>query len=180
MQKRNVIAHAAAIGLLIAASLGIFQAVGAASNTAIASSKKFAGPTEPPSSWYAQGLSDVISGENVVVATPANGAGLVVQSISYANDGDVPGLVDIYPDAVNDPDGVCEHTVASFQVYDFITVPASGSVTKNFEPGISIPAGQQLCAGGDGSTIIVSVTGYNIPGTPGAQPTTPHALPKLK
>jgi hypothetical protein len=180
MQKRNVITHATVIGLLVAVSLGIFQAVGAASNPAIASSKKFAGPTEPPSSWYASGLADVLAGENAPIATPANGAGLVVQSISYANDTNATGLVDIYPDLVNDPSGACTHTVASFQVYDFITVPASGSVTKNFEPGISIPAGQELCGGASGSTIIVSVTGYNIPGTSGAQPTTAHALPKLK
>src|SRR6516225_9078974 len=111
MQKRNLLTHAAVIGVLLAVSLGIFEAVGAASNPAIASSNKFSGPTEPTSSWYYNGERGVSAGVAGVVATPAAGAALVVQSITYATLAS-PSQLLLFPDSATDPHGTCESSVS--------------------------------------------------------------------
>jgi hypothetical protein len=178
MQKRNVIAHATAIGLLIAASLGIFQAVGAASNPAIASSSKFSGPVQPASSWFARGSRSVGASVFTSIATPLPGAGLVIQSVTYASEGGA-GVLELYSDSQTDPAGHCEDSDTLAGGYDYAAVSAGATIVKNFLPGIVIPAGDELCAATT-ATIVFSMTGYNIPGTAVAHPTVRGAAPKLK
>jgi hypothetical protein len=183
MQPRNVISHTVVIGLLIAVGLGIFQAVGAASDPSIASSTKFAGPTEPPSSWYSNGTTQLNPAGRTAIAVPANGAGLVVQSATYTGVDTFATTIQLFADSQTDADGTCKHTVGPTGTgfFDVVIIPTEGTITKDFAPGISIPPGDELCALTNGNNTIVSLTGYNIPGKFVAQPTLRlRAVPNIR
>jgi hypothetical protein len=180
MQKRNVITHATVIGMFVAVSLGIFQAVGAGSNPLIASSSKFSGPTEPPSSFYSNGSVTVLPDTRTVIATPMPQAGLVVQSATYASDSSVPGLIEVFADAQNDPSPCTHSTAVNGGFFDKVQLPAGETVNKDFLPGITLTAGDELCTLISGAAVMISVMGYNIPATASVHSDARRAVPNIK
>jgi hypothetical protein len=178
MQKRNAFTHAVVVGAIVAVSLGIFQAVGAASDPTIASSSKFGGPTEPPSTWFDR--SKIMDPGNAVLATPASGTALVVQSVTYGYifGSSAAGQVGLYPDTQGDN---CAHTLAPPDGYlDYTALAANATLMKNFQPGLVIPAGVDLCSHVVSNEAVISLAGYNIPAKAVPSPiASARALPKM-
>src|SRR5262249_44142975 len=142
----------------------------------IASSSKFAGPTEPPSTWYASGDKIVNANSSAAIATPASGTALVIQSVSYGWGGGIGAgtyaSVGLFSDTQGDN---CAHSLSPGGGYfELISLPMQNTLMKNFQPGLVVPGGEELCALVVNAEVVISLIGYNIPAktvsSPAAQP----------
>jgi hypothetical protein len=167
MWKREVFVHACVLAALISVGVGAFEAAGAATNP-VATSNKFTGPAEPPSTWYVN--STQVGGTSEIIAAPRAGTALVVQAISVGNDFASPADLGVWVDASPDLSGAgpcvdmlptTSNGASSSGMVDVVMAPAGNSFAKTYGPGVAIPAGDVLCArSSSGSNITVTVTGY--------------------
>src|SRR5262249_50387621 len=97
-------------------------------------------------------------------------AALIIRTVTVElrdNGGSGFDQVGLYLDNVSDPNP-CAHTVTPTSdglVDAFDTPRSTQTMTKNYDPGIAIPAGLRMCAQMNGSgseSALVSVTGYNV------------------
>jgi hypothetical protein len=180
MRKHNFIIHVVVLGVLLSVGLGFYQAAEAVFTGTVATSAKFTGPEQPPSTWSIS--AEAVGLNAMVVAQPAAGAALIVQTIVFTNGESTPTEAVIYTDQANDRFGTCTGSSLPTDFTDLPTmVPASDTITEHFDPGIAVPNGSVLCSQSSSASalLVETVTGYNAAATAVPHVTSPRrAAPK--
>jgi hypothetical protein len=193
--RRFSFVHVVVPAVLAVVGLGIFQAAGALTTDTVATSKKFTGPEQPPSTWYTNGGVTINASDPLnlsgLIAKPAAGQGLVVQTIGYTSGPLASGTyaaMYVYEDSATDPAGVCNNAINpapsfanDWESFDGAYMAGVTNLTRNIVPGIAVPAGDVLCGAGNGASYVVFfVNGYNVPASAVPHVNAPERpLPKL-
>src|SRR5690242_5890087 len=135
-----------------------------------------------PASFFSSNVRDAVQSNGVEfpVAVPKNGQALVVTSVHVAVN-QLLGQLDIGTGAFfylagNDPSSGLDCTNSFVRSVDSVSPAATGTTVLPYDPGVAIPAGDQLCevlaaSDGDGIDATTYVFGYSVPptGVPAAQ-----------